>query len=220
MEYFLFESCVVSPQEAWFWPIVPIVISLIGLLTTIIIIGKPKRVEGGKIAILGMQGAGKTQFLANIRGLAYSKYDATVGNNNIDSFKIQLGNRIVKIKKANDIGGGEELIKNYYKDLMSNSDIIFFFFNSYEYINEIKYRNDTQARLEFVNRYRGGKATVIFATFADKFRNKSNRKDAYSKIFESVQSKDYAEIFKYNFFVLDMRERDKLMELLNKKIFC
>jgi hypothetical protein len=214
MEY-LITDFVFQPQEAWFWILIPLI--LLGLGTTIVITA----LKGKNIAVLGMLGAGKTQFLANIRNVDYKKYEATLGPEGYDSFSTHLGNRKVTIKKGIDIPGGDDYVKDYYKYLINCSDIVFFLFDSFKYLNEEEYANNVRARLDFIHSKIGDKSieTVIFGTFADKFKDNDAVNDAYSKIKKSINGKTYSDLFKKNFLLLDMQNKEELMNLLNNKLF-
>ena len=218
---------VYQQQEAvwWFIPIIAYA-ALAGGGAAIVVgtliswfCGEPEPEKGKTIAVLGMQGAGKTQFLANIRNKDYKEYAATIGSEDYEKFNICLGNRLLSIEGGNDIGGGEELILDYYEDMIKNKEIVFFLFNAYKYINEEKYRKQTQYRLEFINRHSlDSKCTVnVFATFADRFSNDDERKKAYTSIKQSVLGKDYSRLFiPSRFFMQDMRNKKLLMEKLEK----
>lgn len=215
---------VYQQQEAVWWFIPIIGYALIGGAAGFVFgalidwfCGEPEPEKGKTIAVLGMQGAGKTQFLANIRNKTYKDYAATIGEEDYEKFNIMLGNRTVCIEGGKDIGGGEELILDYYDDMIKNNDIVFFLFNAFKYINEEKYRKQTQYRLEFINRHSlESKCTVnVFATFADMFSNDDERSNAYASIKNSVSGKDYYRLFiPSRFFMQDMRNKKLLMEKL------
>ncbi len=177
-------------------------------------------VKGHSIAVLGMIGAGKTQFLSNLRNIDYNKF-STLGEEKYEKFKTTIGNREVIIEAGIDIPGGPEYIKDYYKVLVDKNEIIFFIFNSYNYLNNRDYRNETQARLDFIYDLIKGKekSTMLFGTFADQFKDDSERKDAYKKIKESVINKSYYPLFKSNYAILDMRNKKELYEKILLNIF-
>lgn len=179
-------------------------------------------IPGKSLAILGMQGSGKTQLLSNIRNVEYKDYAATLGEEAYEPFTIHLGNRDVKIEGGKDIGGGEELIKDYYEEMIKNNEIIFFLFNAYEYRHNSDYQDMTQARLDYIHRkgVSNGKTVAVFGTFADKFKNEEDVKRAYSDIKQSVANKTYAGLLNKNFGLLNMRNQKQVMEILDKKIFA
>jgi hypothetical protein len=173
------------------------------------------------IAVLGMVAAGKTQFLANIRNIERKVYEPTLFPERYDSFSINLGNREVKIEKGIDISGADEFVRYYYKDLINRSNIVFFLFDSFMYLNKEEYANNVQARLEFIHRHIGNKSieTVVFGTFADKFKDNDAVNNAYSEIKKSMSEKDYGKLFGNNLHLLNMLDKKRLMELL-KNILC
>lgn len=204
----------------WFLPLIIIGAAVIRVMVGYF--GDAEPIAGKKIAVLGMQGSGKTQFLANIRNEDYKKYEATIGTEDYEKFNIEIGNREVTIEGGKDIGGGEENIRFYYEDMIKNNEIVFFLFDAYKYLNNNEYRDETQARLEFVNRHseKRNKEVVIFSTFADKFENKENTSKAYMKIKDSVSEKPYRQLFVDNrFFLLDMRDKNVLINQILNKIF-
>ena len=65
-----------QPQEAvwWFIPLIIVAGAAVGGVGALIeaIISDTEPVLGKKISVLGMQGAGKTQFLAHLRNMSYT----------------------------------------------------------------------------------------------------------------------------------------------------
>jgi hypothetical protein len=57
---------------------------------------------------------------------------------------------------------------------------------------------------------------VIIGTFADRFEDDNKRKSAFNKILDSVSNKPYGSLFKINFVILDMRDKEMLIEFLAK----
>lgn len=200
-------------------PFVSVVPVVLGLAAVLALIKKLddniKPLKGKRIAVLGMQGAGKTQFLANIRNIEHN--GSTMGIEPFDPFEIKIGNREVLIEKGEDMSGNVNYIKDNYIRLINDNEIIFFLFNGFDYINNEDYRDNTQARLDFIHRHRGDKEIVIFATFKDKFQDE---KTPYLGILESLKEKDYRSLITgENFFVLDMRDKDFLINKILNKLF-
>ena len=211
---------VYQQQEAFFW--------FIPLIAAAVVIGGVALFSGDSypdvktFAILGMQGAGKTQFLYNLRNKKYDEYEATLGIEEIGEFSFKLNNgKTITVKGCKDIPGGEEWIPENYGKFIRDNEFLFFLFNSYKYVNNYKYRISVQARMEYVHRnYLNGKAkgVYVFATFADQFKNKEDRQKAITEIKSSVNGKTYAGLLS-NFCLLDMRDKDELMKILSDKIF-
>ena len=222
---YLFISLINLPhfqQDEAVWWFIPIILysALAGIITASICEWLIP-VKGHSLAVLGMQGAGKTQFLSNIRNIDYNEYSATLGEEKYEKFKTKIGNREVTIEGGMDIPGGPEYIKDYYKVLVDKNEIIFFIFNSYDYLNNRDYRNETQARLDLIfDLIEGkGKSTMLFGTFADRFKDDSERREAYNRIKESVSNKSYYPLFKSNYAILDMRNKKELYEKILLNIF-
>lgn len=222
---YLFISLINLPhfqQDEAVWWFIPIILysALAGIITASICEWLIP-VKGHSLAVLGMQGAGKTQFLSNIRNIDYNEYSATSGEEKYEKFKTKIGNREVTIEGGMDIPGGPEYIKDYYKVLVDKNEIIFFIFNSYDYLNNRDYRNETQARLDLIfDLIEGkGKSTMLFGTFADRFKDDSERREAYNRIKESVSNKSYYPLFKSNYAILDMRNKKELNEKILLDIF-
>ena len=208
-------------QEAvfWFLPVIAVAILFAG---TVVILFGDSYPDVKSFAILGMQGAGKTQFLYNLRNKKYDEYEATLGIEEIGEFSFKLNNgKTITVKGCKDIPGGEEWIPENYGKFIRDNEFLFFLFNSYKYVNNYKYRISVQARMEYVHRnYLNGKAkgVYVFATFADQFKSKEDRQKAITEIKSSVNGKTYAGLLS-NFCLLDMRDKDELMKILSDKIF-
>ena len=203
----------IVPMIAWVPIIIGVIIALVSG-TVAIIVYQPKKLYGWKISVLGMQMAGKTQLLANIRNIPYLEYDPTQ-DYKYEAFKVHLGNRDVKIRAGKDIGGGDEYC-SVYEDLMKESDIIFFVFDGYRYLNEKSYKDNVQARLSFIHRHLNKQEFVTFITHKDSYHNKKDTSNALNDIIKSVSEKKYRTLFNNNIFFLDMRQKDELLKELDK----
>ena len=213
-----------QPQEAVFW-FIPIIVgaAIVGAGTGAlvgVIIDALCPIEGKTIAVLGMQGAGKTQFLANLKNVSY-KQSASLGVESYKAFTVKIGDKTVKIEGGMDVPGGEEYIRRYYEDLISKNDIVFFLFNTYNFLTEEEYNLKTKARLDFIHEKVDGtkKNVVVIGTFADMYKDEKEASNARKQIFSSVINKPYGSLLKNNFVVLDMRDGKRLKEEFLYKIF-
>ena len=199
------------------WPVILLGagIFLASVIITIIV-EDTEPVKGNSIAILGMQGAGKTQLLCNLQNKKYTQYTATIGSEDFKPFELNLGERNVLINAGKDIGGGIENCKIYYERLIDSSDAIFFLFDGQKYLSINDYKKDTMARLDFIYRKKGDKQVVIFATHKD--ISKSPKRD-YQKIKESISDKEYSVLFDKNFIFLNLQEREECIKFLKEKLF-
>ncbi len=209
-----------QPQEAfiWFIPFIVAGVGLVGAVAIAAITSDVEPVSGKTIAVLGMQGAGKTQFLAHLRNMSYKTLSASLGVEKYSTFSTKIGGRKVQIEGGMDIPGGDEYIRAYYADLIKKNETIFFFFNTHMYLSDEIYNLNTRARLDFINdRIKGSnKKVVIIGTFADQFEDDNKRKSAFNKILNSVNNKPYGPLFKINFAILDMRKKEMIFDFLAK----
>src|SRR5690554_4334932 len=86
--------------------------------------------EAKKIAILGLQSAGKTTFLKFLQGdKNYKNYNHNTGLVRYEEFDMKVNNKIISIAKNVDIGGSETFMKNYEK-ILEGTDMAFFLFDA------------------------------------------------------------------------------------------
>ncbi len=207
-------------QESFFW-FIPLIAAAFWVGAVLCFSGDSYP-DVKSFAILGMMGAGKTQFLAHLRNKKYEENEATGSIEDIREFNFKLNNgKTITVKGCKDIPGGDEWIKENYGKFIRDNEFLFFLFNGYKYVNDYKYRISVQARMEYIHRnYLNGKTKgfYVFATFADHFKSEEERKNAFTEIKKSVNGKTY-EGFLSNFCLLDMRDKDELMKILSDKIF-
>ena len=202
------------PMFVWvFWPIVAIIAGLIGCF-----IKNLTELPGTKIAILGMQGAGKTRLLRFLQQKEYAQHtdeDTSVDEYIEFIYKKQDGTE-VKILKGMDIGGAERFIPKYYRCLEDTDRSIIFVFNLYLYHNDEKYKNATNARFDYINRYFKGKGICTLGSHIDHFDNVADAKKAVDKFKESIENKDYANLVLGNFSPVNMTDEKTLRALENQ----
>ena len=133
-------------------PFIPLALWILGVVFLggcIIVIINAVKTSGKKLAIVGMQEAGKSTLYNMLRtGEPGEHLPTTIEE--IAEFKVK--DRDIKIKKGKDIGGGPEFIMPYYEDLIRDNEIIIFIFNVSEYLNDISYQRNTKDRLDFIYR--------------------------------------------------------------------
>lgn len=135
----------------------------------------------------------------------------------IAEFKVK--DRDIKIKKGKDIGGGPEFIMPYYEDLIRDNEIIIFIFNVSEYLNDISYQRNTKDRLDFI--YRKSKEynkkmnnLVMIASHID-ILSSDKQKTAVNEILNSISGKQYQEMFKSNFFAINIIDKKHINKLID-----
>lgn len=198
-------------------PIIVIGVIIAGLIGWVLYLKtKTKYVKGTSIVVLGMQGAGKTEFLNKLNPKIKVSGEGN-STTEYDSFDISVKNKTKRINRGKDIVGSESMVRPYYAKLISESDIIFFMFDSYRYLNDNEYRKNTNARIDFINNKIEGKSHAIIGTHFDLFP-KNNKKEVISKIQGYVLNKPYEDLFHENFFVIDATKKDLVFTVINSII--
>lgn len=197
------------PGPWWVW-LIGVLISLLG---TII---KSEETEGKSLAVLGMQGAGKTQLYNMLKG-KYGVKTVPTGNEPYESFNIKLKDRTITISDGKDIGGNETYIRQFYEDMIVQNEIVIFVFNIKSYFNNEKERRLINARLEYLYEKcklnkNIDKNVVIIGSFADKL-SKDEAKDPYNKLLNLVSKKDYEKLFKKNVFIIDVTNKEQVIKV-------
>lgn len=169
-----------------------------------------------KIAVLGMQESGKTQFLMTLKNEEYSSYLQTA-ENEYDGFDVVLpSGKTIKIASGIDLGGSDHYISEY-KRVSSGCDAVIFVFDAYKFKNNAEYRLKTRSRAQFFHDglciQDGNK--VIMGSFADKFTTKDELVKAIDYVHEHLKDV-YPNIKNSNFFIADMRDRELIMNCISK----
>ena len=156
-----------------------------------------------KLAILGPNEAGKTTLWNYFAGKPSSPiYEQTEGIQTI-SFKASnivwttINPKYFKVEGP-DINGNGDYIRNYWRKIIKNSDMIIFVFNAKNYLdNEHEYQRDVNQRLQFVkstiDKQTDGNTRKVWllGSFADKLKN---RKEDWEKIIDIIKTKPYCDI--------------------------
>lgn len=193
-------------------PFIPLALWILGVvfLSGCIII---VRTTGKKLAVLGMERAGKSTLYNMLR----TGEPGTHLNTTIEEYgEFTIKDRKIKIKKGKDIGGGPEFIQ-YYEDLIKQNEIIIFVFNVSKYLNDLIYQRETKDRLDFV--YRKSKEynkemnnLVMIASHID-ILSSDKQKTAMKEILNTISGKQYNEMFKNNFFVMNIVNNEHINKL-------
>jgi GTPase SAR1 family protein len=213
----------VEAQEAVFW--FPFIFAGALLVGTVAVIASSestdtKRTEGKSLGILGMPGAGKTLFLRNLQGKPYTRYEQTTGAEDYNRFDFTHKGRTISICEGKDIGGNAENIKVYYEDFLKNKDICLFIFDIKKYIDieQEKYRNDVNARLDYIDRHiKDMKHWAIIGTHVDQAKIEQG-KSIIDIVQRHVKNKPYSRLLSMNFFARNLTNK-KDMDFIIDKIF-
>jgi len=200
--------------EAWVWMLIPVIAGVVGGVLGYLI----DRIEGNKIAVLGMPGAGKTTFYNILQGKHIST--TPTYEEDIDPFVYNINGRDVYFDKCKDIGGGESHINNWYLELIDRNEVVFFFFDVYKFLNESPYQKETKARLDFVyetTKRVGGRQTAMILTHIDSFP-KIKIPEIQLKVQKAIGNKEYQALFKKNVFPVDITKEEEVKKIM-KKLF-
>jgi len=192
-----------------YWPLSDIVIYLYKKII--------KKINGKKLAILGMDQSGKTYYFYFLQGKEYKEGPQTKISK-IESFyyKKEDGTSI-KIAEGYDIGGSKLFIKDHYEQLMNDSDCVIFMFDISKYDKEYEYTKEVHARFEFLYRMKNTLGIddnnfKLFATHAD-LLSKNELDLVNDTLNRNLESKEYKDILKCDLFVIKMTDKKRLKEL-------
>jgi hypothetical protein len=157
-----------------------------------------------------MKSSGKTTFLFNLGGIKEIKSWTSRENYEEFEYKTKSG-KTIRIEKGVDIGGG----KNYmgdYKKIVSKNDVIFYFFNINEYLNDIEYYRNSNSRLSLIFPVLENKKTVLIATHADQSIFTKNQLREFT--IERNIDKKYSKLFNENFFIENITNKEQFSDLI------
>lgn len=171
--------------------------------------------QAKKIAVLGMQQSGKTQFLKTLQNIPYSTYLQST-EVEYDEFSVTLPNgKEIKIASGTDLGGAEHFI-NRYNRISSGCDAVIFVFDVYKFKNDADYRLNTRARIEYFRDMSvSNSRKVVMGSFADKFSSDEDKVKAQDFVYSNIGD-IYPDIKAHNFFMKDMRNRDQILDVCGK----
>ena len=202
-------------------PIIIIVASLAG--TGAYMLSRPRKVKGASLAVLGMRDAGKTRFYRYLQGREYIQdIDEQTEKDEVEEFDLCLSNNhIIHIQKGHDYGGGRYFIKEYYEELVNKSDIVVFLFDIYKYFNDVEYQKETNSIAEIINRYNKKQSNIVkLATHLDYFKTDVRDKREIKKIKkdfnDKISDKKYWRILDFNFYIVDMTNKEQLKAIVDK----
>lgn len=213
-------------QVAFLPPLLWIVGGLFGLGGLLIASISTEATEGTKLGVIGMKGAGKTTYLSHL-GLVSDDGGTSVTPYEGKKTKVP-GCREMYIAAGEDIGGEDEFMRFYEPWLVGKKkkDIILFIFDGYRYLNNKKYRNNAISRLRFIHeKYKQGnidtkeyKNIVLVASHFDEYDKNKSVDDMRKEILEITGKQDFLDMFKNNFFAVDLRKTDMVADM-NLEIF-
>ena len=208
-------------QEAGIW--IPVLIAA-AVLVRVLTKTEPKepttkKLIGKSIGVLGMMGAGKTQFLKNLQGEGQKYKDEEYQGTNIDdypNFTCTIGEKQYEIKGGKDIGGEDYNIPPFYEKFLKEKDICIFVFDIQKYKDDPVYRKNTNARLDFINgKIKDASECAIIGSHVDKVKIEKGQ-SIITIIQKFVEGKDYARLLNINFFACNLTSEEDMNKLVNK----
>ena len=149
------------------WPIIPFVLWALaggaagGLLTTAVIALVEELFSNKKTLITGPLSSGKTTFLQYIAKEKIPDGPSGAPKN----YKVENA----MFDEVTDFSGAEAWLKSKFNDYIKEHDYILFFFDISEYIKDIKYRADSNARIDMIHRNStSSQKVLIVGTHVDK----------------------------------------------------
>ncbi|MDO4764265.1 MAG: GTPase domain-containing protein [Flavobacteriaceae bacterium] len=206
-------------------PLIPIIIGIGAALLGVAVGGVFFDKKKNKLGVLGMQQAGKTKFLSLLKGIRY--VERSTSREEYQPFTIHLkGGKEVHISQGVDIGGGDTY-KPEYREIVKNSDVIFYFFDINKYFknevmkDRITYRRECDNRFEFlyssllVNSSTEGKQkkVLLVATHTDLCGIHSSQ--IKSKFDGIVSGKRYKDMLQQVCFI-NLNDKKQVEEFINK----
>ena len=204
------------------WLIYIIAVAIFGGGTLILL--KTRKTQGQRLAVLGMKDAGKTRFYRFLQGKEYIEgLDNETEQDDIESFTYSCSNGSkIKIQKGYDYGGGRDLIKTHYEDLLKDSDIVVFVFDMHKFLYDMEYQKETNSIASLINDVNYKNYNIVkIASHKDEFvlSKPSDKKQIYTEFSNVIKTKKYwNSIMEYNLFFADMRNNNEL-KIIADKIF-
>ena len=176
--------------------------------------------SGRKVCILGMTGAGKTRILKVLQNQPYNEHrdhQTKGGGEPFERFICKLQNGVeLYIRKGIDYNGDDSNIIQFYEDLLSKCEIVFFVFDINKYLHDkTDYAFKVNARINYINRHKGKqiKEMVFLGTHLDEIPSDEERKKASDDFYRRIQGKTYVDVVK-KFKVLDATKKKDVEKIL------
>lgn len=175
--------------------------------------------EGKSLGVLGMQGAGKTTFLAQLGIVDSSLVGPTTTEYDYQDKSIWINNRNLTITAGKDIGGTEAFATKYTPEWVRTKDIIVFVFDGNRILTDFVYRASVNYRLCLINdNYSDlnsvSKNVIVIASHADEYSREP--KILYEELLKSFHNKEYSNLFEKNFFVANLRNKEEVDEIVKR----
>lgn len=202
----IMQNLQVSEAIVWFAPIVLwALVAVLGGKLIGSIWDKGKKIG---MAVLGMKQSGKTTWYNHLTG--DNRVSQTYDSVDIKEIFLKFPDgKEARIKEGKDIGGDEGNVSVYYRKMIENNEVVLFFFNAYDYLNDIKYKREVNGRLEYVKRHLGDKMLCYIMTYADKLPDKNG---SLNEILNVLKERDLFKMQK-GYFLVNATDKNELEKL-------
>ena len=166
--------------------------------------------KGNKIgmAVLGMKQSGKTTWYNHLTG--DNRTSQTFDHVDIKEISLKFpGGKEAIIKEGKDIGGDEGNVSVYYREMIENNEVVLFFFNAYDYLNDIKYQREVNGRLDYIKRHLGDRMLSYIMTYADKL---PDRNGSLNEVLNVLKERDFFKMQK-GYFLVNATDKKELEDL-------
>lgn len=178
---------------------------------------KLQPIKGIKLGILGMKGAGKTRLYSYLNPkMEYVEGQTYMEPYSSFSYKKKDGT-IVNIEEGIDIGGGEDEAKEFMHQFLQEKDSIIFIFDICKYSKNMKYKEITNARIDYINSCRREGTKICFLlSHVDMLGNTLQTAKIISSFQKEMKDKPYGTIVLNNFAPVNITDSNQLMTIENK----
>lgn len=204
----------------YFWPTIWLIMVIFRRL-------KPAPEDTKGICVIGTIGSGKTTLFSHITN-NYDIVGKATHREKIKETTIKIGDKYIKLKETWDIGGSDDLVEGYYKQLIEDNDYVFIVFNLIDLRDFDKKVNkdkvlEFQARLEVISRYIKKKRYMVIGSYRDHIIKKLDMntynkiKDEYCRLIGAKYLNKLPDFnVDKNFFMLDLTDKHEVNEFTQK----
>lgn len=222
------ETLDLNCQEAAF-PLIIWIAVAIGTLFAAIIISIINVPLDYDIAILGNQGAGKTT-LWNAIVRKGSDTKQTIDRENIKQVDVTIKGIKRRINQSYDIAGGDDGVRDYYKDLCQNKTFIIYIYDSSRFNQEKEYQEEVFSRVRTIiyeiQKQESRKYIHIIGSHIDKLTNNETeikliRAKQSKEILNASKKEDEKVVLKKdeNFMLLNLSNKAEINTYIEEKLF-
>lgn len=218
MDYQIINSAIENIQTSYaIFPILPIFFGFTAVAGTIIISKvcegtATQQLKGTKLALLGMKGAGKKQFLKNVK--AKEVLDDIDEDKAYGSYRATINGKKYSIASCKESDNSILYVKNTWPSLIENNDMILFIFDLNRYLTDQDYKDLVLYKLDFLEEHNCDSSnTAVFGSHSDQITDLSN---LIARIQDTVKGSSYSKFFSKNFFYGDLTRIEDIQTMCSR----